>query len=438
MADGGGIDVSIYKNAESANPFEFQNQLLDYRNKLLSSMQSEQQVQENAIKLATQRFGMMNNAAAGLLSDPDLGKKDITSKLWDVLGRLTNGDAMSAQHAVQFMQQFPDASRPDGLVRQVQAIKNVHAQTLDAWQRGQAYLGQTQVIGTGGGNKLLGVPAFGSGPVQDRGFVPNTLPPATPQYGANNQQTYTGGSGNAPLELPGAPRAQSGYRPPGSIVSAPAPGEIDLAAAPAKRADQLQATASTSQQYHADLENLRQDSAVMGNLGGPTQEVEKKLNQLSTRIAGFGVTMTPEQLRASESFDKIANQIALNQGKMLGGTDATRSMSVGATPNSGMSRYGRDGVIDMLQGNQDAVDRARKLWLQARANGAPASSHDLFMDRLGDELDPRVFQFNRLSRDNQQKFLSQMDPSDLKEFERKYRAAIEKKWVKPLKAANGQ
>ena len=69
----------------------------------------------------------------------------------------------------------------------------------------------------------------------------------------------------------------------------------------AGRAANLQATASTSPQYHADLENLRTDSAVMGNLGGPTQDVEKKLNQLSTRLAGFGITMSPDQLRASES-----------------------------------------------------------------------------------------------------------------------------------------
>lgn len=93
-----------------------------------------------------------------------------------------------------------------------------------------------------------------------------------------------------------------------------------------------------------DLENLRQESDVLGNLGGPAQQVEKQLNQLSTRLAGFGVTMSPDQLRASESFDKIANQIALNQAKSLGGTDSTRSMSVGATPSTSMSRYGRETI----------------------------------------------------------------------------------------------
>lgn len=176
----------------------------------------------------------------------------------------------------------------------------------------------------------------------------------------------------------------------------------------------------------------------MGNLGGPSQDVEKKLNQLSTRVAGFGVTMSPDQLRASESFDKIASNIALNQAKMLGGTDSTRSMSVGATPNSGMSRYGRDGVIDMLQGNQDAVDAARQAWLDARSKGASAGSHDIFMNKISKVLDPRVFQFNRLSRDNQQKFYSQMPAAEIPAFEAKYEAGVKRGWVQPPKPAGQQ
>lgn len=224
----------------------------------------------------------------------------------------------------------------------------------------------------------------------------------------------------------------------GGIQSGLAPGEQGLSESAAGRAANLQATASSSPQYHADLENLRQDSAVMGNLGGPTQDVEKKLNQLSTRVAGFGITMSPDQLRASESFDKVASNIALNQAKMLGGTDSTRSMSVGATPNSGMSRYGRDGVIDMLQGNQDAIDTARNAWLDARSKGAAAGSHDIFMNKISKVLDPRLFQFNRLSRDNQQKFYSQLPPSEVAAFESKYEAAAKRGWVEPPKPAAAQ
>ena len=144
--------------------------------------------------------------------------------------------------------------------------------------------------------------------------------------------------------------------------------------------------------------------------------------------------MNPDQLRALESFDKIANQISLNQGQFFGGTDASRNMTLGANPNSSMSRFGREGVIDMLHGNQDAIDRTRQLWLDARARGVPANSYDVFINDLSKKLDPRVFQFNRLSRENQQKFLNTLGADNLAEFEQKYRSAIDQKWVRPLKA----
>lgn len=224
----------------------------------------------------------------------------------------------------------------------------------------------------------------------------------------------------------------------GGVPAGLAPGEQGLAESAAGRAAKLQSSASTSPQYHADLENLKSESKILDNLGGPTFETEKKLNQLSSRLGGFGITMTPDQLKAGESFDKIANQISLNQSQSFHGSDAGLHTVVGANPSTSMSKFGREGVIDMLHGNQDAIDVTRKAWLKARANGAKPGDYDLFAERIGQEIDPRVFQFNRLNRDNQQKFLSQMDPSDLKEFEEKFKNSVDKKWVKPLKAADAK
>lgn len=225
----------------------------------------------------------------------------------------------------------------------------------------------------------------------------------------------------------------------GGVQTTLPPGEAELLAQSSGRASRLQSTAATTAQYHADLDNLKVESKVLDNLGGPSTESEKKLNQLSQRIAGVGVTMDKDQLRALESFDKIANQISLNQSQMFHGSDAGLHTVVGANPSTSMSRYGRDGVIDMLQGNQDAIDVTRRAWLDARKKGVPAHSYDTWVNDFSNTIDPRVFQFNRLSRDNQQKFLSQMDPSDVPDFEQKYQAAIANKWVKPLKpASNGR
>lgn len=221
---------------------------------------------------------------------------------------------------------------------------------------------------------------------------------------------------------------------PAGIKTALPPGEGTVLEGASARAERLQSTASTAPQYHADLENLKQDSKVLGNIGGPTVSFEKSLNQTMTRLGLPGITMTPEQLKATESFDKIANQISTSQAGNLGAaTDAGRHMVVGANPSTSMSAYGREGVIDMLQGNQDAIDTTRKLWMDARAKGVPANTYDNFVHNLSQSLDPRVFQFNRLSRENQQTFLHQLSPEDLPNFEAKYKLAIENKWVKPLK-----
>lgn len=257
---------------------------------------------------------------------------------------------------------------------------------------------------------------------QLRDFAIGTTGLATPTEGGVSQ---IGAKTSVPL---------STYLSRGGAQTTLPPGEEGILAESAGRASRLQSTAATTAQYHADLDNLRQDSKILDNLGGPSTETEKKLNQLSQRVAGIGVTMDKEQLRALESFDKIANQISLNQSQMFHGSDAGLHTVVGANPSTSMSRYGRDGVIDMLQGNQDAIDVTRKAWLDARKKGAPAHAYDIWINDFSKTIDPRVFQFNRLSRSNQQNFLSQMDPAAIPDFEQKYQAAITNKWVKPLKA----
>ncbi len=81
MAGPGRVDTSINETAANADPFEFSNKLINFQRNQQALVQGHQAIQENAIKLATRRFGAINGAAAGLLSDPDLGQKDISSKL---------------------------------------------------------------------------------------------------------------------------------------------------------------------------------------------------------------------------------------------------------------------------------------------------------------------------------------------------------------------
>jgi hypothetical protein len=317
----------------------------------------------------------------------------------------------ASQIAAHYFGSLPDNATPEDVYRMKMAIRAVHpnisAQTINTVADVALRDGQSL------GNGIKTLRLMGVSPDVLSGRVTGPPDPST----------------GAPTNIP----YSSAARIPGQMPTGLAPGEEDLAKGAAERAARLQSTAATSPQYHADLENLRQESKVLGNVGGPTTETEKKVNQLLSRFGVEG-TMTKEQLGAAESFAKIANQISLNQSTMFHGSDAGLHTVVSANPSLEQSRYGREGIIDMLHGNQDAIDVTRKAWLAARANGVAPKDYDLFAERMGQEVDPRVFQFNRLSRDNQQKFLSQMDPGDLKEFEDKYKNAMAHKWVKPLKA----
>jgi hypothetical protein len=330
----------------------------------------------------------------------------------------------------------------DNMVVTMARNTNIPSQVLAGWRAGmpsdpkklRQWLIDNRKAAMGSAGVSPIIP--GAGGYQNGAPVPGTV--------GQGIQTYAGGAGDAP----GANR---------SLVP-PAPGEDVTQKGAAEAAARLEDTARTSPQYHADLENLKQESQVLGpNFGGPTADFEIKANALTNRLGHFGITMSPDQMKAATSFQKITNQISLNQSSALAGTDAGRLMTVHANPSLEATPQGREGVIDQLQGNQDFVDKARDLWIKAKRNGAPANSHYDFMQSFGSEplnakkdpktgeitnkdslayADPRVFQFNRLSRENQQTFLKQVDPDELPQFERNFKEAIARGWVKPLKKPN--
>lgn len=461
MADGQ-VDTSFYKDATSENPLDMAGKVVDYRNKLLNNQQQQQQIQSNQIKLATDRFGMINNAASGLLSDPDLGSKDVTGKLWDVLGRLTKGDAMSAAHAVQFMQQFP--TEPG---QQVQAIKNVHSQTLDAVQRGNAYLGQTQIIPTGGGNKITNVKQYGGAP-QDLGYVPNTLQPGTQQVNPDLSQSYVGGTGNPPLQGPapnkllppvnnpasqatgwkaeppvnaqtGAPLPPSfndrfSAARPGTVMAAPKPGAAETQVSQAqegqKSGSTLNARADSVPQRMADLNNMERELEISGGKFGPLAHSEKKANQIAQRILGFGVTMSPEEIAGIENFDKIGNQIALNQAGALGVSDQRVQTSMGANPNSDYSYLGNKGILPILKGNEDAIALKAREWKKwSKTHGA--DTYNDFSDQFNQDFNPQVFQFARMTKEQRAKFVAALpDKEQAIQLAKDLDAYKKKGWVK--------
>jgi hypothetical protein len=432
------VDTSIYKDAVSQNPLDVQNKLLQTYGAAQQLQLGQQAMQQNQIKLATERFANINNAASGLLQDPDLGKKDVTGKLWDVLGRLTKGDAMSAQHAVQFMNQFPSGNTPQALAQQRQAIQAVHAQTLDAWQKGQAYLGQTEGISTGGGTKFIGAPAFGGTP-QDRGFIPNTLQPGTQQVNPDLSQSYVGGAGNPPIQgpsmpavngaparavVPSTPRVvgdqeainrglypapriaqaapQSPAAPQGRIMAQPAPG----AAAP---------LSASGEAYAKDLAESRTYASRMAPLGqaipllektktGPSQEFFQKIGAVAQTL-GLPIP------NKDQITDYAKAQKYLAQNASIAAPPGTNIPSV-------MNAF--EANPNMQQPNQAAVDLSKMLYglgrlrqasvLAFKQTGLPPAQYTDWASKWSTTQDPRAYMADLMTPEQRAKLGKTIKP----------------------------
>jgi hypothetical protein len=400
------VDTSIYKIAADASPFEFQNQLLENR-------QKQQSVEANNIKLATERFKTINDAASGILSDPELGKTDVTKKLWDTLGRLTKGDAMTAQHAVQFMQQFPTDP-----VRQREAIQGVHAQTLGAWERGKAYLGTVEGVGTGGGTKLIQQPAFGGAPPREIGYIPNTLSPQTTQVNPDLSQSYVGGTGNPPIQLPSAPAAAPARasRPapaaatpatpkaaPQPVMSAPAPGEAEAktkagGAGGAMLADE-RVRASNFRREVYPLEQAIPALERLGKTGtGPgTEEVNKIKSFLqSVGVPGIDVNKIKD---FDEAHKYLTDWVTAN------GDSSTNDKLAAAFASNASTKISNAAAVDVAKAAL-SLRRMKQAQLEEfEASGLPESQYGKWAAKWNREQDPRVYGWDYMNDSQKKAFL---------------------------------
>lgn len=279
----------------------------------------------------------------------------------------------------------------------------------------------------------------------------------------------------APPGMGGTPMAQSGA---GAIqrgtyaVGQPIGEEIPQKAG-AEQAANLQTQAAQYQTLGGYIEQLKQDSKVLGTKGGSTLPLERTWGAIAQRL-GLPSTMTSDELAAGDSFDKIMNILSIGPAQTLanaGNTDQARTMMLHANPNSQMTQQSREMLLDMAGGNQDYIQNLAKIWQKARSGkdetgkplldengqptgGLPANAHNDFIREAttkqlnvkdekgtpitGATMDPRVFWFNRMSAQNQRKFLSQLTPEAAGQFDTNLHAAYRMGWVKAPKNANQQ
>lgn len=154
----------------------------------------------------------------------------------------------------------------------------------------------------------------------------------------------------------------------------------------------------------------RPRSAILGNMLADTSQFTT--GPLTERIAAvrnlanrFGIPVNTEGLSAQESFNKLAAQLASAQNP---GSDTRMNVSIAANPHQELSPQGVDLMLRQLQGNED--------YLQARARLAASYGDQTdikkFESDVGSKVDPRAFQFARMTPEQRQTYDKALSPTD--------------------------
>jgi hypothetical protein len=277
--------------------------------------------------------------------------------------------------------QYTPGFSPTEAAQKVEWIDNkgvMQQGTMQEWSRqrglGIAGPGQPTPVGAGGSNPLLG-----------------SMAP-----GPNGQPDLVG-------------------RPSPNTVAGPLPGVVTAAEATGT---------SSSARFQAISDQAVQARTQAGLLGNIQSEVENYtpgtgadvIKDFKSILMRLNI-LNPEgvkSLAAQESVDKIANQLADALGA---GSDARLHVQQGANPSSHNTPEGLKLILNQLLGSAD--------YLQARGHLAamvPATG-DIrkFEDEVGSKLDPRVFQYDRLTGPQAQEYVKGI--KDTPRFMRAYKWA---------------
>jgi hypothetical protein len=410
------------------------------------SSQAGQTLDQGTLLTHMARLTSLGNAAMGLASQYPTGvPQDAVNKEIDTQAAKLG---LSPEDVAQAKAQFgadPAAN--------TKTIFRNHAANLSAQQALLAALPQTADLNTGSAVVGTQRPAALSG--QPQGAIipqgaplPLTLTPGEataptqigvtpgtnkPIYGTRTQfnEKATGqpsplGTGrinppsallnpaNAPAATPAVPSAA-----PTASSPAPAGGGIVMGPGPAEQAAQTASgtQSATAFQGIADQGVKGQSqNAILGNMladskqftTGPLADRIKAFTSFATTYApktaaAFGVK--PESVAANESFNKLAAQLADAQGA---GSDSRLAVNIDANPHVQMAPASVDLVIRQLQGNADYAQVRAKL-----AASYPDKSDQAGFDAdLRQKLDPRAFQYARMTPEQRKTYADSLSTQD--------------------------
>ena len=247
----------------------------------------------------------------------------------------------------------------------------------------------------------------GAGPLM-RGNIPGAAPPAAGSAPSPTIPPPPGGAkvrpSTAPAVTPPPAAPPAANQPPAAgtepafkpVVSANPPGTVAATEASAKDSaaagSALTARADQVPTNKANYANMLDDISKLDSMG-PGTERETYINSLVQKWTGknWG-TMTPDQIRAANSFSKLANIAVGQQLAAIGGTDARQQLFMGSNPKLDLSKLSNVGLVHMLQGNEDAIQAKSRAWQDWQKAGNGTDTYQKFQDDFNHHFDPRVFQ----------------------------------------------
>lgn len=414
----------------------------------------------------------MNQGLASLLSQDNVGQADVVKFLTTAKA---NGVLPQQQYdaTMQELTQVPPDQVRGWLTRHMVA-------GMDTGNQINFMYGQHTAVNQGNQTTLVQAPLSG-GPMRTVGALPNTLTPAERvkqvpgPVGPNGEPTvitqgqYATQTGNADV-VTGRPQSPLGTgRLPPALRNPNAPGGGAPPSAPAGGAPQPQTTATSSQPMQTELGPAQKEAlartaalssdmanqltasanespqrqamlnAMLGDLtqfsSGPNTPVwSNMMGRMTQVLSGLGVKAPAgaDAQASRENFAKMTSQFAQLQAQKLGITTNDKlSVAFASNPNEVFTNLGNQGVIHVLQGNEDALQAKNNAWVAAQQQGARPEQHSQWVNNFNQNFDPRVFWLQRMTPQERSVLFQGMSDADITKLRGNLRYAINQGWVNP-------
>lgn len=450
------VNTEIYKDLmKDVNPYE-------QVNNLLNTVSKAQQVRQQAIgidaakfELAMKNIGAVNSTIAGLLGDPDVGKADISKKIIDATTRLVKDNVYSAQHVTEALKGMPTDP-----VRQAQWLRNIYSQTQSAEQRAQSFFGGVQPISDAAGTRFTQTPGYPNLPAQERGYVPNQLPPTTPAVqGDPTKPNYGAGGYVGPAGPPGLqPPAAAGGPPPGfpaapMPAARPAAAPAAVPAAPARPAAPMSSLApgqaeaanvaggasggalgearNRSLNYQAEVNPLEQAIPALEKLGtkgtGPgTDSINHLKSFVLSNVPGADFKGLKDDVATYDKAKKYLTDFVNQNGNS--GTNDKLAAAFAGNPSVNISNAA---AVDVAK-TALALRRFKQAQLVAfEATGKPDADFAKEAGKFAREHDPRAYGFDMMTPAERKKVIESLPKGKRELFMLDVQDAVQQGILKP-------